>query len=367
MRFPFAVAAQLWTPLPFVTNEVTAGLQSDFQQSLLVASDGSVSLSTRRRLRTKCKMDFHKLPYDTQHCSVDFELNQPQSEVVLVAKAGFESNSPSGNSKWKLRALTEQLASDKELKLTFELRRKYKYYETYVIIPAIILILISYSSFFVARTNGARFGLTIIAFLALLNFITGQLNRIPNVAYHVRLLSFLYLSMFFSAAAIFEYVLVNILMKVELKINKAKEDAEKELGLNTLEEKRSAHEKIRRGLQRERSVRDVRKRRAWSLSRSESNSPRGGAPDSAELSDGSTRLPEQDAESDVEAPARAADDLDAKRQEVLLREVREAAGKFGRLFLYGTDMWIKDQYLDIFFRWVYLPLYIIFASFSLNI
>jgi len=54
-------------------------------------------------------------------------------------------------------------------------------------------ILISYSSFFVARTNGARFGLTIIAFLALLNFITGQLNRIPNVAYHVRLLSFLYL------------------------------------------------------------------------------------------------------------------------------------------------------------------------------
>lgn len=153
-------------------------------------------------------------------------------------------------------------------------------------------------------------------------------------------------------------------MKVELKINKAKEDAEKELGLNTLEEKRSAHEKIRRGLQRERSVRDVRKRtavwwtnradrpwgasraandprrrrrrrrdpallaahrrRAWSLSRSESNSPRGGAPDSAELSDGSTRLPEQDAESDVEAPARAADDLDAKRQEVLLREVREA-------------------------------------------
>lgn len=250
MRFPFAVAAQLWTPLPFVTNEVarsgrtskarrvdaatttpravhrsrvastprrprrgffgdiksasrrrrggppaqvTAGLQSDFQQSLLVASDGSVSLSTRRRLRTKCKMDFHKssprvvnndasrldaavttlmvralprallcptddprrdscpcrirgpprrLPYDTQHCSVDFELNQPQSEVVLVAKAGFESNSPSGNSKWKLRALTEQLASDKELKLTFELRRKYKYYETYVIIPAIILAIL---------------------------------------------------------------------------------------------------------------------------------------------------------------------------------------------------------------------------------
>ena len=34
--------------------------------------------------------------------------------------------------------------------------------------------------------------------------------------------------------------------------------------------------------------------------------------------------------------------------------------------LYGTDMWMKDQYLDILFRWLYLPLYILFASFSLN-
>ena len=32
----------------------------------------------------------------------------------------------------------------------------------------------------------------------------------------------------------------------------------------------------------------------------------------------------------------------------------------------GTDMWMKDQYLDILFRWLYLPLYILFASFSLN-
>ena len=28
--------------------------------------------------------------------------------------------------------------------------------------------------------------------------------------------------------------------------------------------------------------------------------------------------------------------------------------------------WMKDQYLDILFRWLYLPLYILFASFSLN-
>ena len=30
------------------------------------------------------------------------------------------------------------------------------------------------------------------------------------------------------------------------------------------------------------------------------------------------------------------------------------------------SMWIKDQYVDIFCRWVYLPLYAILAAISLN-
>ena len=43
-----------------------------------------------------------------------------------------------------------------------------------------------------------------------------------------------------------------------------------------------------------------------------------------------------------------------------------ATGRLGRLTLWGADMWIKDQYVDIFCRWVYLPLYAILAAISLN-
>ena len=58
----------------------------------------------------------------------------------------------------------------------------------------------------------------------------------------------------------------------------------------------------------------------------------------------------------------------SRKHDFLVREVHKAAGKFGRIFVRrnGTDMWMKDQYLDILFRWLYLPLYILFASFSLN-
>ena len=69
-------------------------------------------------------------------------------------------------------------------------------------------------------------------------------------------------------------------------------------------------------------------------------------------------------ESDVETPGGSA----SRKHDFLVREVHKAAGKFGRIFVRrnGTDMWMKDQYLDILFRWLYLPLYILFASFSLN-
>ena len=73
------------------------------------------------------------------------------------------------------------------------------------------------------------------------------------------------------------------------------------------------------------------------------------------------RTQETKIEEAVEVPE-VSDEAQAK----ILREVRIAAGRLGRLTLWGADMWIKDQYVDIFCRWVYLPLYAILAAISLN-
>ena len=60
-------------------------------------------------------------------------------------------------------------------------------------------------------------------------------------------------------------------------------------------------------------------------------------------------------------------EISDEAQAKILKEVRIAAGRLGRLTLWGADMWIKDQYVDIFFRWVYLPLYAILAAVTLNV
>ena len=119
------------------------------------------------------------------------------------------------------------------------------------------------------------------------------------------------------------------------------------MGITSLEEQRSVHKEIKR----------LRKRKSSGSSEPDVvTTPRTPA---VSLDDGSVYV-----ESDIETPGTSA----SRKHEFLVREVHKAAGKFGRIFVRrnGTDMWMKDQYLDILFRWLYLPLYILFASFSLN-
>ena len=120
------------------------------------------------------------------------------------------------------------------------------------------------------------------------------------------------------------------------------------MGITSLEEQRSVHKEIKR----------LRKRKSSGSSEPEVvTTPR----TPAVSIDGSVP-----GESDIETPG--ASSSASRKHDFLVREVHKAAGKFGRIFVRrnGTDMWMKDQYLDILFRWLYLPLYILFASFSLN-
>ena len=165
-------------------------------------------------------------------------------------------------------------------------------------------------------------------------------------------MTFLYLSMWFCAFAVFEYALVNMhlpapdainathhsisrrLFRIEARVEKARDKAEAECGIKSIEHKRAAKEAIQKKIQ----------------------SPQGN------LRDRKTSQETKDVEEAAETPE-VSDEAQAK----ILKEVRIAAGRLGRLTLWGADMWIKDQYVDIFFRWVYLPLYAILAAVTLNV
>ena len=128
-----------------------------------------------------------------------------------------------------------------------------------------------------------------------------------------------------------QYALVNMLFRIEARVEKARDKAEAECGIKSIEHKRAAKEAIQKKIQ---SPTESLRKRAQETK-------------------------------DVEEAAETHEVSD-EAQAKILREVRIAAGRLGRLTLWGADMWIKDQYVDIFCRWVYLPLYAILAAISLN-
>ena len=134
--------------------------------------------------------------------------------------------------------------------------------------------------------------------------------------------------------ALFEYALVNMLFRIEARVEKARDKAEAECGIKSIEHKRAAKEAIQKKIQ----------------------SPQGNLRD---------RKTSQ--ETKMEEAAEPTPEISDEAQAKILKEVRIAAGRLGRLTLWGADMWIKDQYVDIFFRWVYLPLYAILAAVTLNV
>ena len=111
----------------------------------------------------------------------------------------------------------------------------------------ILFVLVSYSSFYISRAAApARVGATVVSFLVIMNFNANVLNQIPKVDYDVRLLTFLYLSMWFCAFAVFEYGLVNMLFRIEARVDKARDKAEAEAGITKMEDKREMKQQIKK-------------------------------------------------------------------------------------------------------------------------
>jgi len=169
--------------------------------------------------------------------------------------------------------------------------------------------------------------------------------------------------MWFSAFAIFEYAVVNMLFRIEARVVKARDKAEDEAGIKKLEEKREIKRLIKKKAQGPVAAMTglLRKRPSQKDGgRTETDAP----PPDVEAPSGDK--PTLDRSGSKLTPERRSTLENEEVQEEIRKEVRIAAGRLGRVFLYGTSMWIKDQHLDIFFRWVYLPLYAILSAALLN-
>jgi gamma-aminobutyric acid receptor subunit delta len=169
-------AAGLWMPRFAIDNLFPSGSNQGFytrDRMLRIASAGLVWYTVRASVDVKCSMDFSKMPWDVQSCPVRVmaregvdrvtlsKANDPRIETQIYQTQATRDEMSSVE--WGCQNITQEAGSyhgsfgrtyfeDRTfMELKIVLQRKDRYWRTHVIIPTILLLAISWASFFISR------------------------------------------------------------------------------------------------------------------------------------------------------------------------------------------------------------------------
>ncbi|XP_078354729.1 gamma-aminobutyric acid receptor subunit alpha-2-like isoform X2 [Oculina patagonica] len=221
---PFNVAVDprnlIWTPDTYFWNVKNAKYHYVTRENmrLRISSDGEIYFSTRITVVAQCDMNLRLYPMDTQHCSlriesyahtvadVDYKWKGGKGvEIVSSEMAQFDL----------LRVVTENEASTNskgsfaKLKAVFSFRRRLDYHISAVYVPEVILVVLSWCTFFITPTAvPARVSLSITTILTTILLSSSVNSDIPKVSYMKAVDYFMLTSFGFIFAALIEYIIV---------------------------------------------------------------------------------------------------------------------------------------------------------------
>jgi hypothetical protein len=240
--------ANLWTPKMSPDNLFPSGSEPSHvstEQYWSVGSKGFVLWNHRAAYNLKCKFDYSEMPFDEQTCtlrtiSTPSETLQRQRFVTADVSPLLEAEetlSAMSSTEWECTRITATTGVSQPpgmvrkysyLDVTFTFKRHHEWYIKNVVTPAVLLVVISWASFFISRAAvPARVAMGIICYLTLSNLVTSILAQLPKVSKSVRLIDLLQHSKYFVLFSIVEYAIANWLMRMEARVQKARDKAEK--------------------------------------------------------------------------------------------------------------------------------------------
>ncbi|XP_020625862.1 glycine receptor subunit alpha-4-like [Orbicella faveolata] len=212
----------VWQPDTYFENGLSGKLHhlTVLNKYLRLYPDGRVLVSTRLTLSCSCDMDFRKFPMDAQICDLYFASYGFTTRDLIyswndefAAYTGDKENAQFLLQTFRYLNGTRTYATGNfsYLGIRFVLVRRLSFYLTKIYIPAMLVVFVSWLSFFVDRNSApARVSLGITTVLTMTTLIMGfGQDSLPVVSYMRALDLYLvvcYLLVFGSFA---EYALVN--------------------------------------------------------------------------------------------------------------------------------------------------------------
>lgn len=233
--FPSKYLSEIWTPDIVIENEVSSG---EMAESFWVYPTGQIVVAKFMKATLSCDMDLSDFPQDTQKCFIrvgtwmedagDVQLDY-YNDIPPITQIDKDEGSASEfimeiDGDGVTVFLDQEKSTQKESTLQFNLKfiRNRDHYEDFVILPAVFFVTIGWASFFIARGAApARVTMSMICFLTNVNFLSNQLRTLPQQGNSIYLLQFLTVSTIFCFYAVLEYVICNVLMRIEKRVEAA--------------------------------------------------------------------------------------------------------------------------------------------------
>uniref|UniRef100_A0A146MBU7 Gamma-aminobutyric acid receptor subunit alpha-6 n=1 Tax=Lygus hesperus TaxID=30085 RepID=A0A146MBU7_LYGHE len=192
---------------------------------LRINQDGDILYSMRLTIKAKCPMELHNFPMDRQSCPLILgSYAYPSRQLVYEWQSGksvsFETGmalsqfdlmgSPQRNLTLKRREGEFSL-----LQVNFNLRRHTGYFLIQVYVPCILIVVLSWVSFWIHReATSDRVGLCITTVLTLSTIGLDTRTDLPKVRYATALDWFLLMSFLYCIATLLEFAGVHYFTKV---------------------------------------------------------------------------------------------------------------------------------------------------------
>ncbi|XP_049809266.1 gamma-aminobutyric acid receptor alpha-like [Schistocerca nitens] len=192
---------------------------------LRISQDGDILYSMRLTIKAKCPMELRNFPMDRQSCPLILGsyayttrhlVYQWQSEgsVSFVAGMALSQFDLMGNPQRNLTYKRRE-GEFSVLQVNFNLQRHTGYFLIQVYVPCILIVVLSWVSFWIHReATSDRVGLGITTVLTLSTISLDSRTDLPKVRYATALDWFLLMSFFYCIATLLEFAGVHYFTKV---------------------------------------------------------------------------------------------------------------------------------------------------------
>ncbi|XP_064649954.1 glycine receptor subunit alpha-4-like [Lineus longissimus] len=242
----YSRVSELWLPDTFFGNEKSGKSHSITVPNKLLRlyPNGEILYSQKVTLTLSCPMKLATYPHDRQSCRIDIE-----SYGHTIDELSFywynDGDTISANPKLELPEFTfdpdnielgncstvYNTGSYSCLYVQFTLKREFGYYLTGTYIPSMLIVVLSWISFFIdVRATPARISLGLLTVLTITTMNSGVRSTLPKVSYIKAVDVWMSACLTFVFAALLEFAIANMMARKEDQAkNKVTEIAAKKI------------------------------------------------------------------------------------------------------------------------------------------